>query len=335
MTTVGGRSHPRWCIVVADACSPDWPVSAEYGAQRAPVQYCGLAEPTTVLQKALHRAARVTDVRRVLVTAAEAHRSHWQDALWYLRAEHRFISESPGFSLLTTAAAVLWIAARAPGALITILPARCYVADEWTLTVALETALTEPSVLADGVVTLGMLGPEPGVDEDYVVPGPPDGRSTVVVAATARRPLAWVARELVRRGALIASHIYIGYAEVLAALLFKYQPRLSHEVLQHVKRLHGRNAEHRISQSMMQEPARNGSRPYWDRAPWLPVRALRVMPCGWSGLHSSAAIERIIAKLPGSIDRGGVDIGHGYHAGAGYQGSDRRGMSLRPKRRLQ
>jgi hypothetical protein len=65
-------------------------------------------------------------------------------------------------SWLTTAGAVLSIAARTPTSLITIMPARCYVEDEWTQTVALHRVLSAPSLLVDGIVTLGIIGAELG-----------------------------------------------------------------------------------------------------------------------------------------------------------------------------
>src|SRR5882762_6012377 len=52
------NTHSRWFIVVADAAAPDWMVSEDTDAQSTPVQYCGLGEPTTMLQKALHRVRR-------------------------------------------------------------------------------------------------------------------------------------------------------------------------------------------------------------------------------------------------------------------------------------
>ena len=58
----------RWCIVVADAAGPEWPLSEDIDAPRAPVQFCGLGEPTTMLQKALHRAVRIAKAARVMVT---------------------------------------------------------------------------------------------------------------------------------------------------------------------------------------------------------------------------------------------------------------------------
>src|ERR1700688_4871003 len=171
------RPPTRWCIVVADAAAPERVVAGDHEAQGAPapVQYCRFGEPTTMLQKALHRARRIARANRILVTAAEVHRSHWQPALWFIPPEHRFVSESPGWSSLTTAAAVLSIAARVPSAAVTILPAGCYVEDEWTLTVALHTALSNLGHAADGVVTLGMAGGASEVDEDYLlVDDPPD-----------------------------------------------------------------------------------------------------------------------------------------------------------------
>jgi mannose-1-phosphate guanylyltransferase len=249
-----------------------------------------------MLQKALHRAVRISHPARVMVTAAEAHRLHWQRALWFMRAEHRFLSESPGGSLLTTAAAVLSIAARTPTALITILPARCYVADEWTLTLALHRALSERRFLSVGILTLGIVGL--GVDEDYLVLRAPDDRPTVAVAYTAQRPMEWVARDIVRRGAVVATGIYIASASTLASLFYKYWPVLTHRILRHLKQSHVPGVENPIAPAVAQEALRAASRPFWDRSPWLTLRALRVAHCGWSSLNSTQAIERIATPQP-------------------------------------
>jgi len=249
-----------------------------------------------MLQEALHRAVRISQAARVMVTAAEAHRSHWQQALWFMRAEHRFVSESPGWSLLTTAAAVLSIAARTPTALITLLPARCYVADEWTLTLALHKALSERRLLSEGILTLGIIGS--GLDEDYLVLREPDDRPTVAVAYTAQRPTQWVAHDLVRRGAVVATGIYIASASGLAALLYRYWPTLTRKILRHLEQSHVPGVENRIAPALTQEALRAASRPFWDRPPWLTLRALRVAQCGWSSLGSTNAIERIATSQP-------------------------------------
>jgi mannose-1-phosphate guanylyltransferase len=172
------ETRSRWCIVVADAAGPEWPVSEDINAQTAPVQYCGLGEPTTMLQKALHRAVRISHPARVMVTAAEAHRLHWQRALWFTRAEHRFLSESPGGSLL---------------------------------------------------LTLGIAGF--GIDEDYLLLRARDERPTVAVSSVAQRPMEWIARDIVRQGAVVASGIYIATASTLASLFYKCWPALTHRIL--------------------------------------------------------------------------------------------------------
>jgi mannose-1-phosphate guanylyltransferase len=290
-------TRSRWCIVVADTAGPGWPVSGDINAPTAPVQFCGLGEPTTMFQKALHRARRISPAARVMVTGDEVHRSHWQPACWFMRAEHRFVSESPGWSLLTTAAAVLSIAARSPSALITILPARCYVADEWTLTAALHRLLSDRSFLADGIVTLGMVGAQPSADENYLVLNGPDGRPTAAVAVTAQKPARWVAQDLVRRGAVVASGIYVAYARALAALLYQYWPTLTHKILRHLK-CSQTGVENYLPTRIAREELRAASRPFWDRPPWMPVRALRVASCGWSSLSSADAIERVVTPQP-------------------------------------
>jgi mannose-1-phosphate guanylyltransferase len=300
----------QWCIVVADAAGPEWPLSDDINAPRAPVQFCGLGGPTTMLQKALHRAGRISHAARVMVTADERNRSHWQPALWFMRPEHRFVSESPGWSLLTTAAAVLSIAARAPSALITILPARSYVADEWTLTVALHRVLSNRSLLTDGIVTLGMLGAQPGVDEDYLVLSAPDGRPTAAVSVTAQRPAESVARDLVRRGAVVASGIYVAHARALVALLYRYWPMLTRKILRQISHSPASGAEYNIPPSLAREELRVASRPFWDRPPWMPVRAMRVAPCGWSSLSSLRAIARVAPARQRALQSGSTEATH-------------------------
>jgi len=288
----------RWCIVVADAAGPEWLVPDDSRAQWAPVQYCGLGEPTTMLQKAMHRAGRISHATRVVVTVADAHRSRWQQALWFTRPEHRYVSEFPGWSSVTTAAAVLSIAARTPDALVTILPARCYVADEWTLTIALHRALSERTVLAGGIVTLGMVGADTDVDENYLLPGASNGEPTAAVSGIARQPMEWVARHLVQHGALVASDIYIGHARTLALMFSKYWTALTHELLEHLMSSYMPGAENRIPPILALEALHVAPKMSWDRPPRIPVRALRVAHCGWSGLRSPRAIERIVTSQP-------------------------------------
>jgi hypothetical protein len=293
------ETHARWCIVVADAAGPTRQVPEQSCSIGVPIQYCGLGEPTTMLQKALHRAVRLSAAARVLATAAEAHRMHWQGALWCVRPEHRFVSECPGWSALTTASAVLWIAARAPSALVTILPARCYVADEWTLAVALHRALYECPLAVDDVVTLGMTTTESVIDEDSLTLCTSVGRPTGTVPVPRSDPRSSSAEGSAGRGALIASGIYIGYAGTLAMQLYKYWPTLTHELLRQLAGPLDRAGERRVPPSLAREALLAAPRRYWDRPPWVPRQVFRVNPCGWSGLRSSRAIELVACPKRG------------------------------------
>jgi mannose-1-phosphate guanylyltransferase len=299
------QTSAPWCIVVADAAAPTWRIPEE--KHGAPVQYCCFGQPTTMLQKALHRAIRVSEAGRVMVTAAEAHRSHWEGPLWYVRPEHRFVSACPGWSALTTASAVLWIAARAPLAKVTILPARCYVADEWTLTVALHRALYERPLVVDEIVTLGMTTDELALDEDYLMTRTSDGGLTSSVTVSSLDSRRWATRELARKGALIASDIYIGHASTFAALFYSYWPILTHALLRQLANSLNRHDEKRIPPNLLEDALSEAPRPFWDRPPWNAQQIFRVKPCGWSGLRSKRAILRVACPgrtIPDELDEG-------------------------------
>jgi mannose-1-phosphate guanylyltransferase len=295
MTSAHRQAHLPWCIVVADVAGPDWPVADGINAKWAPVQYCSLGKRATMLENALQRAARITHAARIMVTAAEVHRPYWQDALRFIQPEHRFISECPGWSALTTAAAVLSIAARAPGALLTILPARCYMADEQPLRAAFLETQFRREIVADGIVTLGMTAADTDIDEDYLVPNRWDGRPTTTVAGIAEQPEDSVIPQLLRLGALVASGIFVAHARILATWLYEYCPTITHLILRYLKDSIAADAEIRIPPMRLQDPIDSASRPFWERPHWAPPQVLRVEPCGWSGLHSQHAIERIVA----------------------------------------
>jgi hypothetical protein len=161
----------HWCIVVADDHGPEWAPEIVAGSDPSPVQYCRLGGSHTLLQKALRRALNVAPATRVMVTALQDYRTYWEPAMWFVRAENRFICDRRASSSLAATAALLSIAARTPSAIVTMLPARCFVADEPVLRQALELARSVLPQVPEGVVTLGMLDLHDGADEHYLVPG--------------------------------------------------------------------------------------------------------------------------------------------------------------------
>lgn len=222
-----------WCIVVADDHGPEYVPSTGGTASNWPVQYCGFGEPRSLLQKALHRAQRIAPAGQIVVTIREENRERWEPALWFIRPERRFVSDTRIASSLTTAAALLSIAADSISHEVTILPARRYVADEWVLSAALDRLRAILPRIPEGVGTLGMIDVDSGIDEDYLVPCAGNWGTGVLVQGMAHQPAEWVARHLQQQGAMASSGILMGYAGRFAAHIWRHRPSLT-RTIEHV-----------------------------------------------------------------------------------------------------
>jgi len=215
----------------------------------------------------------------------------------------RFVGDKRTNSALTTAAAILSIARASPSSIVTILPARCYVGHEWILREALKQVETELPHVPEGVVTLGMVDIDEGVDEDYMMVGRALHGRGLEVRGIARRPTAWVARHLRRQGAVVSSGIMVGYAGVFAAHMTRHWPEITHRltnllVLASAAQLECRipsALQDRISGSVLQLPR-------WN-LPTFPQRVFPVCDCGWSGLRSAHAVARIADHLASRVPR--------------------------------
>ena len=221
-------ARSRWCVVVADDHAPEWVAHGALELHAAPVQYGCLGGSSTLLHGALHRAASIAPVSQILVTALEEYRNRWEPILWCVRPEMRFVRDKRTNSALIAAAAILSIARVSPSSMVTILPARCYVGHEWILREALKQVESELPHVLEGVATLGMVDIDVGVDEDYMMVGRALRGRGLEVRGIARRPTAWVARHLRRRGAVVSSGIMVGYAGVFAAHMATHWPEVTH-----------------------------------------------------------------------------------------------------------
>jgi hypothetical protein len=156
-----------------------------------------------------------------------------------------------------------------------------------------------------------MAGGASEVDEDYLLPDDPlDDGPIVPVSVTARRPADWVARYLPGRGALVASGIYVGHADVLAAVLYKYWPKITQRLLRHLARSFASGVENRLPAGLVEQALRAAPHSFWKHPPWLPLRALRVAHCGWSSLRSGRAIEKISPPPRGELSLKAVPNAH-------------------------
>lgn len=302
MTHPGVEAQRRklWCIVVADDHGPEYVPTIAGASSSSPVQYCGFGEPTTLLQKALHRAKQFAPTAQIAVTVREADRERWEPPLWFIRPERRFVSDSRLTASLTIAAALSSIAADSVSNVVTILPARCFVANEWVLSAALDRLHETLPGIPEGVGTLGMVDIDDGVDEDYLVPCGTQVGPGLAVQAMARRPVGWVARHLRQHGAMVASGILTGYAGAFSAHMSKHRPALTKTLIQMIRA--GAGGENTICADIGRGVPNNVLRSLRWWPPTFSQRAFRVHRCGFRGLHTARAVARVSACWPATID---------------------------------
>jgi len=295
-----GSARQAWCIVVADDHGPEFVPLTTGNVKMSPVQYCGFGDPATLLQKALHRAMRIAHPSQIAVTVREDNRARWESAFWFLRAEHRFVSDHRMISSLTTAAALLSIAADSASNVVTILPSRCYVGDERILSSAIDQLHAVLPRIPEGVATLGMVDIDDGVDEDYLVPCEVNEGPGLAIVGMARRPVGWVAQHLRQNGAMVASGILTGYAGVFAKHIHKRWPALAKTLCDLIAATSG--GEKRLRAGMCRDVPRSVLPALRWSPPALPQRALPVFRCGWRGLHTARAVSRISASCVVTVD---------------------------------
>ncbi len=251
MTGHARKLKAHWCIVVADDHGPEYLPSIGRGEKPSPVQYCRLGEPSTLLQKALNRARQIAPPAQILVIARDEYRDLWESALWFVSPTHRFVSDTRAASALATAAALLSIAADSPSNIVTILPARCYVAHEWILSAALRQLRAALPKIREGVTTLGMVDIDDGIDEDYLIAARADAGPGLRAQAIVRKPTTWVARHLRQQGAMVMYGILVGYAGIFAAHISKYWPGLTNVLTRVIAAASSTDDESRFSASII------------------------------------------------------------------------------------
>jgi hypothetical protein len=200
-------------------------------------------------------------------------------------------------SWLTTAAAILAIAYKAPDSIVTLLPGRCFVSHESVLADAIDRAVALLPTVPEAVISLGMQDLDDGIDEDYLVPRQGERQFLQHLLGVARRPLPWIAEYLRAQGALVASRVTCSYARTLAAHICLVWPGLASRLLELILADPGRPAAGgvRISIPSGLPKAMLRSRLWYP--PALPQRALRVTACGWSGLRTARAVARMTSFL--------------------------------------
>jgi mannose-1-phosphate guanylyltransferase len=233
------------------------------------------------LRQASVRARKFVSPANILLSAQETDRSTWEGPFWFTRPANRFIADQGAPSSLSTAAAVLSVAARSPSCLIVVLPSDFWVARESVLREAIDRAFRLMQSIPESVVTLGMIDTYPELDEDYLIVGPNNAQKGAVIQARVNRPAPWIAQQLVNEGAMVASGILLGYAHAFAARIRKYWPHLARELTQALEPDCDSEQEHRFSADAYRHIPGRVINSIRLSSPTFPMRAIQVQGCGW------------------------------------------------------
>jgi hypothetical protein len=267
------------CIVVASDGRSE---GMTHGSEQRPLdsQVAAIVKKGFLRQASL-RARRIASPAKVLLSARGEDRGVWASPFWFTQPANRFISDRGVPTSISTAAAVLSVAARAPSCLVTILPTDFWVARESVLADAIDKALTSLQQTPGTVATLGMSDAHPGTDEDYLIVGPASSQTGAAIQAKANRPGPAAARQLSREGALVASGILLGHAQAFAARIHKYWSHLARELANTVRSDRCSEVEHRMLADAYQHISRSVMSSIRLSPPAFPMRAFRVQGSGW------------------------------------------------------
>jgi mannose-1-phosphate guanylyltransferase len=272
-------SHRRCCIVVATDQRSERLTDGLHqrllNSQQAAIVKRGF------LRQASLRSRRVASPANVLVSAREEDRSVWTGPFWFTQPVNRFVSDRGVPTWLSTAAAVLSLAAKSPSCLVTILPSDFWVARESVLADAIDNVLTALQRAPDTVATLGMSDTHPGAYEDYLVVGPGSSEMGAAIQAKANRPGPSVAKQLLGEGALVASNILLGQAHAFAARVHKYWPQLARQLNDVTGSVPSPEAEHRLSSDVHRQISRSVTCSMHMFPLTFAMRAFRVQGSGW------------------------------------------------------
>lgn len=272
-------SQPRRCIVVS---TDERSERLTDGAHQPPLNpQQAAAVKKGFLRQASLRARRVASPAHVLVSAREEDRSVWMGPLWFTQPANRFISDRGVPTSLSTAAALLSVAATSPSCLVTVLPDDFWVARESVLSDAIESVLSVLQRVPDTVATLGMSDTHPGTEEDYLIVGRGSAQMGTVILARANRPAPSVAKQLSEEGALVASGILLGQARAFAARINKYWPQLERTLTECVGSAAFPGAEYRLASDAYRRISRSVIASMRLFPPTFAMRAFRVRGSGW------------------------------------------------------
>lgn len=203
-----------------------WPLSRS----RTPKQLLKIFSPKTLIKETAERVESLGGSAQTLVITI-AEQAHALARELRGLPKKNFIAEPEGKNTAPCIGlAALEVMTRDPAALMAILPADHWVADNRAFRRTLKTAITL-ATRHDQLITIGIRPAYPETGYGYIVRGQSlatkDGATAYHVKYFKEKPSMAMARRLIDRGALWNSGIFVWQASTLFALLERYQPAIA------------------------------------------------------------------------------------------------------------
>lgn len=261
-----------------------------------PKQFCSLHGHNCLLEDAMERAQAVAPAERICTVVAEQHRHWWSKVLPALRDENIFVQPKNRGTANGILLALLQIERRDPNAVVALLPADHYVADESVMARSLRAATTLAGKNQGLVYLLGVEPDHPDPELGYIVPSICRADAAGVMRF-AEKPCSEKARELIRNGALWNTFIFTGSIRALLSL-FEAQFGSAMEAMRQALRLAETKLVGTTALEILYEdltPCDFSRDVLEDHAQILQV--LRVPSCGWTDLGTPQRVEQAVRAL--------------------------------------
>jgi mannose-1-phosphate guanylyltransferase len=218
---VMGDANRIWGVVLAGGeGSRLREITTTSAGEVIPKQFCSLSSASCLLEDAIRRAKAVTLTSQICSVVAEKHRRWWGGALKSLPPQNVFVEPHNRGTAHGILLALLKIQKRAPDAVVVLLPADHYIADERALARSLRTA-ADLAANPSNERLVYLLGAEPErADQElgYILPSEQKEGIAAEVLLFAEKPMLGQAAELIRAGALWNTFIFAGKVQALLRL---------------------------------------------------------------------------------------------------------------------
>jgi len=259
-----------------------WPASRP----NRPKQFIPLIEGRSTFQSTVSRLAAIGGARRPLVIGGVAHADWIRRNLAEIGAEADILLEpEPRDSAAAVAAAVAWVAARDPDAVLAIVAADHHIPDAGAFAEAIATAAK--AARAGWIVTLGVKPDHPATAYGYIAPGAPVEDGVLAVARFVEKPIESRAVALVADGCLWNSGNFIATAKTLTDAFAAFAPAVGEAARQGVAQARAYPTGWRLGEAFLGAP-----RISFDYAIMEKTDRAAVAPIGfaWSDLGAWDAI---------------------------------------------